>query len=152
MQLKRLNLRKNNWSSESFKFDEVLSESASQKRVYEVVAKPVVEVGSKLKKSVFTLMACFHVTSSTRSKRFYAFSPFVLIYHHYIISMNTQFFWILKRYGMYLQRWDCWTVWSLIICKIFLRYIWYPMRALGCLNVSTTKSTFGDPFCLEWKA
>ncbi|XP_022861983.1 kinesin-like protein KIN-UC isoform X3 [Olea europaea var. sylvestris] len=42
-ELKRLNLRKNNWSSESFKFDEVLSESASQKRVYEVVAKPVVE-------------------------------------------------------------------------------------------------------------
>ncbi|CAI9767485.1 unnamed protein product [Fraxinus pennsylvanica] len=42
-ELKRLNLRKNNWSSESFKFDEVFSESASQKRVYEVVAKPVVE-------------------------------------------------------------------------------------------------------------
>lgn len=42
-ELKRLNLRKNNWSSDSFKFDEVLSESASQKRVYEVVAKPVVE-------------------------------------------------------------------------------------------------------------
>lgn len=73
MQLKRLNLRKNNWSSESFKFDEVLSESASQKRVYEVVAKPVVEVGSKLKKSVFTLMACFHVTSSTPPNAFMHF-------------------------------------------------------------------------------
>ncbi|XP_068645423.1 kinesin-like protein KIN-UC isoform X2 [Aristolochia californica] len=42
-ELKRLKLRKNNWSSESFKFDEVFTESASQRRVYEVVAKPVVE-------------------------------------------------------------------------------------------------------------
>lgn len=37
-------LRKNSWSSETYKFDEVLTDSASQKRVYEVVAKPVVEV------------------------------------------------------------------------------------------------------------
>lgn len=44
MQLRRLKLRKNNWSSESYKFDEVFSETASQKRVYEAVAKPVVEV------------------------------------------------------------------------------------------------------------
>lgn len=44
MQLKRLKLKKNNWSSESFRFDEVFTETASQKRVYEVVAKPVVEV------------------------------------------------------------------------------------------------------------
>lgn len=44
MQLKKLKLKKNNWSSESYKFDEVFTESASQKRVYEVVAKPVVEV------------------------------------------------------------------------------------------------------------
>ncbi|KAF8395265.1 hypothetical protein HHK36_019207 [Tetracentron sinense] len=42
-ELKRLKLRKNNWSSESYKFDEVFTESASQRRVYEVVAKPVVE-------------------------------------------------------------------------------------------------------------
>ncbi|KAK9750241.1 hypothetical protein RND81_02G181700 [Saponaria officinalis] len=42
-ELKKLNLRKNNWSSDSYKFDEVFTESASQKRVYEVVAKPVVE-------------------------------------------------------------------------------------------------------------
>ncbi|GMI80591.1 Arabidopsis thaliana KINESIN Ungrouped clade, gene A, ARMADILLO REPEAT-CONTAINING KINESIN 1 [Hibiscus trionum] len=42
-ELKRLKLRKNNWNSESYKFDEVLTETASQKRVYEVVAKPVVE-------------------------------------------------------------------------------------------------------------
>ncbi|PUZ42798.1 hypothetical protein GQ55_9G610500 [Panicum hallii var. hallii] len=40
---KRLKLKKNNWSCESYKFDEVFSENASQKRVYEVVAKPVVE-------------------------------------------------------------------------------------------------------------
>ncbi|PWZ52316.1 Kinesin-like protein KIN-UA [Zea mays] len=40
---KRLKLKKNNWSCESYKFDEVFSESASQKRVYEAVAKPVVE-------------------------------------------------------------------------------------------------------------
>lgn len=43
-QLKRLKLRKNNWESDTYEFDEVLTEYASQKRVYEVVAKPVVEV------------------------------------------------------------------------------------------------------------
>lgn len=42
-ELKRLKLRKNNWDSDTFEFDEVLTEFASQKRVYEVVAKPVVE-------------------------------------------------------------------------------------------------------------
>ncbi|KAL3838294.1 hypothetical protein ACJIZ3_022885 [Penstemon smallii] len=42
-ELKRLKLKKNNWSSEAYRFDEVFTESASQKRVYEVVAKPVVE-------------------------------------------------------------------------------------------------------------
>ncbi|XP_059666045.1 kinesin-like protein KIN-UC [Cornus florida] len=42
-ELKRLNLKKNNWSSESYRFDEVFTESASQRRIYEVVAKPVVE-------------------------------------------------------------------------------------------------------------
>uniref|UniRef100_A0A7N0RFL2 Kinesin motor domain-containing protein n=1 Tax=Kalanchoe fedtschenkoi TaxID=63787 RepID=A0A7N0RFL2_KALFE len=42
-ELKRLKIRKNNWSSESYKFDEVFTETASQRRVYEVVAKPVVE-------------------------------------------------------------------------------------------------------------
>ncbi|KAK1290022.1 Armadillo repeat-containing kinesin-like protein 2 [Acorus calamus] len=42
-EMKRLKLRKNNWSSECFRFDEVFSETASQKRVYEAVAKPVVE-------------------------------------------------------------------------------------------------------------
>lgn len=44
-QLKRLKLRKNNWDSETYEFDEILTEFASQKRVYEGVAKPVVEVG-----------------------------------------------------------------------------------------------------------
>ena len=44
MKLKRLKLRKNNWESETYEFDEVLTEFSSQKRVYEVVAKPVVEV------------------------------------------------------------------------------------------------------------
>ncbi|KAJ9549856.1 hypothetical protein OSB04_022399 [Centaurea solstitialis] len=43
-ELKRLKLRRNNWDSDTFEFDEVLTEFASQKRVYEVVAKPVVEV------------------------------------------------------------------------------------------------------------
>lgn len=47
MQLKRLKLRKNNWSSESYRFDELFTDSASQKRVYEAVAKPVVEVSWK---------------------------------------------------------------------------------------------------------
>ncbi|KAK9064079.1 hypothetical protein SSX86_017951 [Deinandra increscens subsp. villosa] len=42
-ELKKLKLKKNNWSSESYRFDEVFTESASQKRVYEAVAKPVVE-------------------------------------------------------------------------------------------------------------
>lgn len=43
-QLQRLKLRRNNWDSDTFEFDEVLTKFASQKRVYEVVAKPVVEV------------------------------------------------------------------------------------------------------------
>ncbi|KAJ4834636.1 hypothetical protein Tsubulata_020203 [Turnera subulata] len=42
-ELRRLKLRKNNWSSESYQFDEVFTETASQKRVYQAVAKPVVE-------------------------------------------------------------------------------------------------------------
>ncbi|KAM1787833.1 hypothetical protein ACFX11_038196 [Malus domestica] len=42
-ELKRLKLRKNNWDTDTYEFDEVLTEFASQKRVYEVVAKPVVE-------------------------------------------------------------------------------------------------------------
>ncbi|KAK7294947.1 hypothetical protein RJT34_17847 [Clitoria ternatea] len=42
-ELKRLKLRRNNWDSDTYEFDEVLTEFASQKRVYEVVAKPVVE-------------------------------------------------------------------------------------------------------------
>ncbi|XP_024526430.1 kinesin-like protein KIN-UA [Selaginella moellendorffii] len=42
-ELKRLKLRKNNWDSETYQFDEVFPDTASQKRVYEVVAKPVVE-------------------------------------------------------------------------------------------------------------
>ncbi|CAN6461387.1 unnamed protein product [Victoria cruziana] len=41
--LKRLILKKNNWSSETYKFDEVFTEAVSQKRVYNTVAKPVVE-------------------------------------------------------------------------------------------------------------
>ncbi|XVF13267.1 hypothetical protein REPUB_Repub08aG0193900 [Reevesia pubescens] len=42
-EVKRLKLRKNNWDTDTYEFDEVLTEFASQKRVYEVVAKPVVE-------------------------------------------------------------------------------------------------------------
>ncbi|XWS49020.1 hypothetical protein CRYUN_Cryun13aG0127800 [Craigia yunnanensis] len=42
-ELKRLKLRKNNWDTDTYEFDELLTEFASQKRVYEVVAKPVVE-------------------------------------------------------------------------------------------------------------
>ncbi|PRQ17943.1 putative plus-end-directed kinesin ATPase [Rosa chinensis] len=42
-ELKRLKLRRNNWDLDTYEFDEVLTEFASQKRVYEVVAKPVVE-------------------------------------------------------------------------------------------------------------
>ncbi|KAG8484296.1 hypothetical protein CXB51_022693 [Gossypium anomalum] len=42
-EFKRLKLRKNNWDTDTYEFDEVLTEFASQKRVYEIVAKPVVE-------------------------------------------------------------------------------------------------------------
>ncbi|KZV19446.1 armadillo repeat-containing kinesin-like protein 2 [Dorcoceras hygrometricum] len=42
-EMKRLKLRKNIWDSDTFEFDDVLTDFASQKRVYEVVAKPVVE-------------------------------------------------------------------------------------------------------------
>lgn len=42
-ELKRLKLRKNNWDADTYEFDDVLTEFASQKRVYEAVAKPVVE-------------------------------------------------------------------------------------------------------------
>ncbi|KAK4269721.1 hypothetical protein QN277_022841 [Acacia crassicarpa] len=42
-EFKRLKLRKNNWDSDTYEFDEVFTEFASQKRVYEVVTKPVVE-------------------------------------------------------------------------------------------------------------
>ena len=44
--MKRLKLRKNNWNSESYRFDEVFTESASQRHDYEVVAKPIVEVST----------------------------------------------------------------------------------------------------------
>ncbi|KAJ3682477.1 hypothetical protein LUZ60_015050 [Juncus effusus] len=42
-EVKKLRLKKNNWNSELYKFDEVFTEAASQRRVYEAVAKPVVE-------------------------------------------------------------------------------------------------------------
>ncbi|MCO5564243.1 hypothetical protein L7F22_017901 [Adiantum nelumboides] len=45
-ELKRLRLRKNNWDCETYEFDEVLTDFSSQKRVYEVVAKPVLETGT----------------------------------------------------------------------------------------------------------
>ncbi|KAB2595519.1 armadillo repeat-containing kinesin-like protein 2 [Pyrus ussuriensis x Pyrus communis] len=40
-ELKRLKLRKNNWELDTYEFDDMLTEYVSQKRVYEVVAKPV---------------------------------------------------------------------------------------------------------------
>ena len=65
-QLKRLKLRRNNWDSDTFEFDEVLTEFASQKRVYEVVAKPVVEVISDASQwpGVFTAQLLLHCMSS----------------------------------------------------------------------------------------
>jgi hypothetical protein len=67
-QLKRLKLRKNNWDGETYEFDEVLTEFASQKRVYEVVARPVVEVciHSYLSPggfAIFVVHLCFHERS-----------------------------------------------------------------------------------------
>lgn len=53
--MKRLKLRKNNWDTDTFEFDEVLTEYASQKRVYEVVAKPVVEVCCTLDRPSYSL-------------------------------------------------------------------------------------------------
>ena len=44
LQFKRLKLQRNNWDSDAYDFDEVLTEFALQKHVYEVVAKPVFEV------------------------------------------------------------------------------------------------------------
>ncbi|KAI3697018.1 hypothetical protein L6452_29717 [Arctium lappa] len=41
-ELKRLKLRRNNWDSSTFEFDEVHTEFASHKQVYEAVAKPIV--------------------------------------------------------------------------------------------------------------
>ncbi|GAB2267472.1 hypothetical protein Dimus_002455 [Dionaea muscipula] len=43
-ELKRLKLGKNNWDTDTDEFDEVVTEIASQKHAYEVVAQPVVEV------------------------------------------------------------------------------------------------------------
>lgn len=54
--MRRLKLRKNNWSSESYRFDEVFMESASQRHVYEVVAKPVVEVSDP--KASYSINVC----------------------------------------------------------------------------------------------
>ncbi|CAL5382528.1 unnamed protein product [Camellia sinensis] len=42
-EFKRLKLRRNNWDSDTYEFDEVLTKFALQKYVYEVVAKPVIE-------------------------------------------------------------------------------------------------------------
>jgi len=39
----RLELKKNNWSCESYKFDDVFNENARHKLVYEAVAEPVLE-------------------------------------------------------------------------------------------------------------
>ncbi|KAG8382347.1 hypothetical protein BUALT_Bualt05G0067900 [Buddleja alternifolia] len=59
-ELKRLKLRKNNWDSDTYEFDEVLTEFASQKRVYEVVAKPVVEMHlSPFNADRISLPVCF---------------------------------------------------------------------------------------------
>lgn len=44
---RRLKLKKNNWDGETYVFDDVLSDTSSQKKVYEIVAKPVVEVRSQ---------------------------------------------------------------------------------------------------------
>ncbi|KAJ9556481.1 hypothetical protein OSB04_011095 [Centaurea solstitialis] len=57
-EFKRLKLRKNNWDSDTYEFDDVLTESASQKRVYEVVAKPVVEVSDVILLSLFKANSC----------------------------------------------------------------------------------------------
>ena len=57
-----MKLRKNNWDTDTYEFDDVLTEYASQKRVYEVVAKPVVEVCYLLFPVVFKCMkysVCF---------------------------------------------------------------------------------------------
>lgn len=63
-----MKLRKNNWDSDTYEFDEVFTEFASQKRVYEVVAKPVVEVCHVVtfpqyfsELSIFAILSVFYV-------------------------------------------------------------------------------------------
>lgn len=72
MQLKKLKLKKNNWNSEFYKFDEVFAESASQKRIYETVAKPVVEVSGTMTTimgwTIYRSVLCI-----TESNKFYEF-------------------------------------------------------------------------------
>ncbi|MFS8009143.1 putative kinesin-like protein [Helianthus anomalus] len=64
MQLKKLKLRKYNLT-ESYRFDEVFTESASKKRVYAVVAKPVVEVsGNRLTFAYFMFGNCSTIAKS----------------------------------------------------------------------------------------
>lgn len=62
-QIKRLKLRRNNWETDTYEFDEVLTEFASQKRVYEVVAKPVVEVRLKSEHSSSELLSFYRIIS-----------------------------------------------------------------------------------------
>lgn len=54
LQCKKLKLKKNNWASESYQFDEIFGENSSQKRIYEVVAKPVVEASHVSRYFVWT--------------------------------------------------------------------------------------------------
>lgn len=63
-----MKLRKNNWDSDTYEFDEVLTESASQKRVYEVVAKPVVEVRIAI---LFSFVSGTQIYVMPKSSKFY---------------------------------------------------------------------------------
>lgn len=74
MQLKKLKLRKNNWNSEFYKFDEVFAESASQKRIYETVAKPVVEVSGTMTTIIGWTMYIEAYYAITESSKFHEFA------------------------------------------------------------------------------
>jgi hypothetical protein len=43
-EIKRVTLKKNHWETDSFFYDTVLPDHSSQKKVYETVTQPVVEV------------------------------------------------------------------------------------------------------------
>lgn len=97
-QLKRLKLRRNNWDSDTYEFDEVLTEFSSQKRVYEVVAKPVVEVACQnlaillfntwIMNEMFIFCTCFYLTHLKKEEIYYWLGSVWLIYWESLLQSH----------------------------------------------------------------